>query len=102
MKFPINPPAAPKPADDAEAGGFDAPELDYVCSLVLARRHLELPTHTLDAVAAACGVPLDHHHDALADARAAAGITIALATRVGARTILEFLAASCPGLAPEA
>lgn len=80
--------------ESSEAGGFDAPELDYVCSLVLARRHLELPTHTLDAVAAACGVPLDHHHDALADARAAAGITIALATRVGARTILEFLAAS--------
>lgn len=76
------------------AGGFGTPEFDYICSLVLARRHLELPAHTLDAVAAACGVRLDHHHDALTDARAAAQITLALAARVGAATLVDLLAAS--------
>ena len=75
-------------------GGFGELDVDYVCSLVLARRHLELPTHTLDAVAAECGVRLEHHHDALADARAAAEITLALAARVDAHSVTELLAAS--------
>lgn len=78
----------------SEAGGFGTPEFDYVCSLVLARRHLDLPANTLDAVAAACGVHLDRHHDALADARAAAEITLALAARVGAGTLVDLLTAS--------
>lgn len=75
-------------------GGFGELDFEYVCSLVLARRHLQLPAYTLDAVAAECGVRLDHHHDALADARAAAGITIALAARVDAGSIAELLSAS--------
>ncbi len=76
------------------AGGFGELDFDYACSLVLARRHLELPAHTLDVVAAECGVGLDHHHDALADARAAAEITITLAKRVAATNVAELLAAS--------
>lgn len=76
------------------AGGFEELEFDYACSLVLARRHLELPTHTLDAVAAECGVSLERHHDALADAKAAAEITIALAARVAATSLTELLSSS--------
>lgn len=79
-------------------GGFGELDVDYVCSLVLARRHLQLPAYTLDAVAAECGVRLDHHHDALADARAAAGITLALAARVDAHSIAELLSASGVGI----
>lgn len=80
--------------DASVEGGFGELDVDYVCSLVLARRHLDLPRHTLDAVAAECGVRLDRHHDALADARAAAEITIVLATRVDAHSVTELLAAS--------
>jgi len=78
----------------SQAGGFATPEIDYACSLVLARRHLDLDANTLDAVAAACGVRLERHHDALADARASAEITLSLASRVGAETLPELLAIS--------
>ncbi|AGF72852.1 exonuclease domain-containing protein [Corynebacterium halotolerans] len=62
------------------ASGAAAPELLFACSLTLARgENLGLANHRLPTVAAAFNVPLDNHHDATEDARAAALITVELA-----------------------
>ena len=64
------------------AADLPVPELTFGCSLVLARAaKLGLPDHRLPTVAAALDVPLVRHHDAAEDARAAAGILVALAHR---------------------
>ncbi len=53
------------------------PEFTTSCTYELAKRHFrDLPNRRLPTVAAACGVSLTCHHDALADARACAGIAI--------------------------
>lgn len=48
------------------------PEIRFLCSLVVARRQLRLPSYRLPFVLAAYGQTLAAHHDALADAEAAA------------------------------
>jgi len=64
------------------AAELPVPELTFGCSLVLSRAaRLGLPDHRLPTVAAGLGVPLDRHHDATEDARAAAGIVVELARR---------------------
>lgn len=74
--------------------GLDAPDLDVACSLVLARKRYDLPSHTLDACCDAAGITLDHHHDAVADARAAAGLVIDMARRLEAESLDHLLEAS--------
>jgi DNA polymerase-3 subunit epsilon len=54
------------------------PDLSYACSLVTARRTWQLLSYRLDHVAAAAGVELTNHHEALADAEAAARIMITI------------------------
>lgn len=62
------------------ASGIEAPALFFGCSLALARREqLPIPSHSLPSVAEHLGVELKKHHDATEDARACAGITVALA-----------------------
>ncbi|GAB0102535.1 exonuclease domain-containing protein [Nocardia sp. JMUB6875] len=63
--------------------GIQAPAWDFSCSLSLARRHLNLDSYRLPHVAAALGIDFTNHHDAAADAAAAADIVIALAERSG-------------------
>jgi DNA polymerase III epsilon subunit-like protein len=63
------------------------PQMDFLCSLVLARRAFKLPSYRLPFVAAECGVTLANHHQADADARCAALIAIAMATLQGADTL---------------
>ncbi|WPF65398.1 MULTISPECIES: exonuclease domain-containing protein [unclassified Corynebacterium] len=69
------------------AAGISAPTLHFGCTLALSRaqgrRELSVVNHRLPTVAAALGVPLDQHHDALADARACGAIAVALAARHG-------------------
>lgn len=67
------------------------PALRFLCTLVMSRRALRLPSYRLPFVTDACGVKLDDHHDPLADARAAGGIIGAFAARHGV-TDLEDLA----------
>ena len=68
------------------AAELPVPELTFGCSLVLSRAaRLGLPDHRLPTVAAALDVPLGRHHDATEDARAAAGIVVALARRADHR-----------------
>jgi len=59
------------------------PRLDVLCTLDLARRACALPSNRLPNVAAEFGVPLVSHHDALADARCAAQVAVAMARRHG-------------------
>ena len=70
------------------------PALSYACSLVLARQTYDLLSYSLPWVAQAAGVPLDHHHDPLADATAAAGSVLDLARRRAAATLADLVAAS--------
>ncbi|WP_222710741.1 exonuclease domain-containing protein [Quadrisphaera setariae] len=65
--------------DACDAAGLAWPRLQYACSLVMARRALSLISYRLPMVADALGVDLMSHHDAAADAGAAAGIVLALA-----------------------
>ena len=73
---------------------FDWPTFDFGCSLLLARRYYDLPEYTLDAVANAAGVPLDHHHDAVHDAVACALITLDMARRASVSSLDDLLVAS--------
>lgn len=67
-----------------EACGIPMPEVDFHCTLTLARKHLELAHYTLSEVVAALDLPAFNHHDAGDDARASALIAIELARRSGA------------------
>ncbi|MFJ9366428.1 exonuclease domain-containing protein [Nocardia sp. NPDC101769] len=67
--------------------GIRVPAWSYSCSLALARRHLSLDSYRLPHVAAALGIDFTNHHDAAADAAAAADIVIALAARAGADSL---------------
>ncbi|MGW5571460.1 exonuclease domain-containing protein [Nocardia thailandica] len=68
-----------------EFSGVPLPRWTYGCSLGWAKRQLVLADYKLGTVAAALGVRLDRHHEAGADAAAAAEVTVALArlARVG-------------------
>lgn len=57
------------------------PEWTFGCTLVMARRSLDLISYRLPIVAAHLGVPLERHHDALADSRACALVLLTLANR---------------------
>jgi DNA polymerase-3 subunit epsilon len=72
--------------------GLDWPTLDYGCSLVWARRLIDSISYSLPIVAAQLGVALDAHHDAEADAVAAAGVTIALARLANVGCIADLAA----------
>ena len=57
------------------------PELRFLCTMVLARRALALPSYRLPFVVDALGGSLDEHHNALADARAVVNVVNGLASR---------------------
>jgi len=63
------------------------PTFDYGCSLVWSRRLLDLISYSLPFVANHLDVTLEAHHDAEADAAAAADVTLALASLHGAATL---------------
>lgn len=69
--------------------GIEWPSLDFLCTLVLSRRVLDLPTFRLPFVMNALGLPFESHHHALADAHAAAAVAVALTLRVGAGGLAE-------------
>jgi DNA polymerase III subunit epsilon len=64
-----------------EVSGLDIPQLDYACSLVMARRTYDLPSYALPVAAREAGYELTNHHDALADAEACARIMIDVVSR---------------------
>lgn len=68
------------------------PQVDFLCTLLLARRAFRLPSYRLPFVAAECGVSLVNHHQAGDDARSAALIAVAMARKQGADTVTELAA----------
>ena len=65
------------------------PSIDFLCTLVLARRAFRLPSYRLPFVAAECDVSLVRHHQAIDDARCAALIAAAMARKQGADTLAQ-------------
>lgn len=55
---------------------MEYPDYEFYCTLAASRRTLDLPSHQLHLVAAACGYDLTNHHHALADAEACAAIAL--------------------------
>jgi len=80
--------------DACDHDGITWPEINFLCTLVLARRALSLPSYRLPHVAETLGYELTNHHDALADAVAAAEIANRLASKVQATSLLKKLAKS--------
>ena len=80
----------------AHAAGVETPNLTFACSLAHARAvDLDVENHRLPTLASFFGVVLDNHHDAVADAAAAAGIMVGLARRAKyTGPINEFVAES--------
>ncbi|MEN9970327.1 MAG: hypothetical protein RLZZ229_535 [Actinomycetota bacterium] len=72
----------------------DLPELQYACSLAIARKTYNLESYRLNAVAYAIGHEEFDHHDALADSDACARIIIHAADRHGAETMADLLKAT--------
>ena len=65
------------------------PSVDFLCTLVLARRAYRLPSYRLPFVAAQYDVELGEHHQAGGDARCAALIAVAMARKQGAQTLAD-------------
>jgi DNA polymerase-3 subunit epsilon len=65
------------------------PSVDFLCTLVLARRAYRLPSYRLPFVAAQCDVDFHQRHQAGEDARCAAMIAVAMARKQGAQTLAE-------------
>ena len=70
------------------------PELNYACSLEIARKTYHLESYRLNSVAYAIGHEEFNHHDALADADACARIMVHAADRYGVDSVEELLAAT--------
>lgn len=69
--------------------GAPVPDTLWYDAAAAARRILTLPDYKLPTVAAHLEIPLLRHHDALADAEAAAHVTLALAQRSGSPTLRD-------------
>ena len=73
-----------------DADGLKWPDLTYGCTMVLSRRILlNLTSHRLPVVCDALGIPPFDHHQAGADANAAALIALKLARRQKATSLEE-------------
>jgi DNA polymerase III epsilon subunit-like protein len=69
------------------------PEMRFLCTMVMARRALSLPSYRLPFVAESCGFVMGEHHDPLADAHGVVGIVKALADEAGADHLTDLAAA---------
>ena len=72
--------------------GHPWPSMRYACTLELARKLYNLPKYSLPFVIEAAGLSLDDHHEAGADALAAAQVMLDMAARSGAKTLDGLLA----------
>ncbi|WP_187774297.1 exonuclease domain-containing protein [Lolliginicoccus suaedae] len=77
------------------ASGIGVPEISFGCTLVWSRIDLPgLVNYKLPTIAQHVGVPLDQHHDAAADALAAAGIALHLTGARKSRDIAAYAKAT--------
>jgi DNA polymerase-3 subunit epsilon len=66
---------------------LEVPEVEFHCSLELARRRLDLEVNRLPQVAKALGLSSFRHHDAGSDAETCANAVLAIARRDGLSTL---------------
>lgn len=71
----------------SEAEGMPWPELRYTCSQVVARRTWKLLSYSLPYCADAAGITFVNHHDAGADATAAAQVMLAAMQSAGTTSL---------------
>jgi DNA polymerase-3 subunit epsilon len=71
------------------ADHLSCPAVDFLCTMVLARRAYRLPSYRLPFIAAECDVELRHHHQAVSDARCAALIAATMAKKQGVQTLAD-------------
>jgi DNA polymerase-3 subunit epsilon len=77
--------------DTLDHFGLPRPKFDYVCTCNLARRVWpDLPSHSLDTLAAHIGHEFNHHH-AQSDAEAAGRVLLAMIEHAKANTPRELL-----------
>lgn len=62
------------------ADNIEWPEMRFLCTMVLARHALALPSYQLPYVVESLGATLDHHHNAMADALAVVDVVNGLST----------------------
>ncbi|GHH64841.1 hypothetical protein GCM10017673_08220 [Streptosporangium violaceochromogenes] len=74
------------------ASGVVWPDIGYACSLVIARQTWTLPSYSLPYAVEAAGSAILDHHDAAADARAAADIVVGALRVHGVTTLRDLLA----------
>lgn len=77
-----------------EVSNMPVPRLEFACTLSLSRKNYTLASHALPSAAAEAGFLLQHHHNALEDAKAAAAIVVDVGQRVQATSLDELLDAS--------
>ncbi len=70
----------------------DWPATDFACSLIMARRALDLISYRLPMVTAECGVDIAEHHEAGSDALACAQVVLEIARRRNAESLSDLLA----------
>ena len=78
----------------AAAVRAELPEIDYGCSLKIARKTYNLDSYRLNEVAYAIGHEEFDHHNALADSEACAKIIVHAANRHGVERLEELLTAT--------
>lgn len=69
------------------------PAMRFLCTLVMARRALALPSYRLPFVTEALGHSMGDHHDPLDDARAVTEVVARLAAQEGVETLEELASA---------
>lgn len=81
-------------ADACDASGLPVPDLRFACTRVVAQRTWTgLLAYKLPVLTDALGIELERHHDAAADARAAAHVMLAALKRQGTAALDDLLAA---------
>lgn len=74
------------------ADNIEWPAMRFLCTLVMARRALALPSYRLPFVTDALGHSMGDHHDPLDDARAVTEVVARLAAQQGATTVEDLAA----------
>lgn len=71
---------------------LETPHFQTLCTVQSSRKLLyELPNHKLNTVCDALGIPLDNHHNALADSMACANILLYLEEHFGTDPLKKFV-----------